>query len=280
MSGHVNNVAGPVLSTMLRRAIASRLPLVAARRALALRLPTARHLATASASGVSSSPAPGGSERHAGGVVAKLEEMEKAPWAPLLRLAGTFSPSQWQAAAAADMYVELLAQAEQPHFFCAGHAGLERRYYTELQVRGLHCWLAYVRLRDEPKERHHALFVELMEKLWQQAELDLCRDLGYGYIEMTKHLKAAQHGWHGCSRSLDEALASDEPRSQVAAVLARNLYGDESGEPLPDELAAVPSGWLADYLMAQVEQLRSLPAEDVLKGRLTWAPPPPPHTEL
>ena len=40
---------------------------------------------------------------------------------------------------------------------------------------GLHCWLCHVRLREEPKERYDKLFYEMMEKQWEQVQLDLSR---------------------------------------------------------------------------------------------------------
>ena len=74
------------------------------------------------------------------------------------------------------MYMRVLEQASiQELVGDAGLAALPDRYYTRLQVRGLLCWLAHVRLRDEPKERFDTLYREMMEKVWDQATLDLSR---------------------------------------------------------------------------------------------------------
>ena len=101
-----------------------------------------------------------------------------------------------------------------------------------------------------------------------------------GFIELSKHLKASQFAWHGLCKGLDAALASEEPREQMAALLLKNLYVDDEGEPLtdeagaPDESALAGAHWLVEYLLAQKEHLASLPSEEVLKGRLSWLPPP------
>ena len=61
-------------------------------------------------------------------------------------------------------------------------------------------------------------------------------------------------------------------------MLLRNVHVDEDGAALvdasgePDAEALAGSLWLADYLLTQSAHLRSLPSEEVLKGRVTWAP--------
>ena len=66
------------------------------------------------------------------------------------------------------------------------------------------------------------------------------------------------------------------------ACFLRNMYVDEEGEQLVNEAgehtpaARAGARWLAEYLRSQVAHLRALPAEDVLKGRFTWADIQPP----
>ena len=218
-------------------------------------------------------------------IVAELERLQdRTPWwqSSLLRLGGVFSEEQWQAAAGSDMYVNVADQATAQKEVLIRDGAVPDRYYARLQMRGLHCWLAHVRLRDEPKEHFSTLFREMMEKVWGQAERDLTKEFEMGYVQMAKHIKAAQFSWHGLCKHLDEALEAEAPREAMSQVLLRNVYVDDEGEPLVDEHGAptpdalAGSRWLADYLLAQRAHLRELPAEAVLKGRLTWAPPPPP----
>ena len=214
-------------------------------------------------------------------IYAELERLrDTTPWwqATFLRLGGVFSEEQWQAAAGSDMYVNILNQTTKQQPAIATGGGVPDRFYTQLQMRGLHCWLAHVRLRDEPKEAYDTLFREMMEKVWQSAELDLTRDFEMGYVQMAKHIKAAQFAWHGLCKKLDEALEAETPREAISAVLLRNVYVDEEGEALVDEASGEPteeavsgSLWLADYLMTQRQHLKAVPAEEVLKGRLSWA---------
>jgi len=173
------------------------------------------------------------------------------------------------------MYMNVLKQAVQPAHI--SHGMFPDRFYTRLQMRGLHCWLAHVRLRVEPRDRVETLYREMMEHVWDQASLDLSRELGFGYVELSKHLKHAQLSWHGCCKALDAALLEESPHEAVTEVLLRNLYVDPEGEPLlddtgaPDAAAKSGASWLAQYLLAQRDHLATLSSEEVLKGRLTWA---------
>jgi len=217
--------------------------------------------------------------------VAELERLEtQVPWwqTAFLRLGGTFADEQWQSAAGADTYVTMSEQASVPALYDEACGALPDRVYTKLQVQGLLSWVAHVRLRQEPKDRFSVLFGELMEHVWNQFTLDLARgEFQMGYIEISKHLKAAQYSWHGLCKALDTALESDTPREEMGAILLRNLYVDEEGEALVDGEgqpcadAARAALWLADYLLAHRDHLATLPGEDVLRGRLTWAPSPP-----
>ena len=217
-------------------------------------------------------------------IVGELERLQQKPWwqVTLLRLGGVFSDEQWQAAAGSDMYVNVVNQAKAHQDVLQRQGAVPDRYYAQLQTRGLLCWLTHVRLRDEPKERFAVLYKEMMEKVWQQAELDLTREFEMGYVQMAKHIKAAQLSWHGLCKHLDEALLDPSPRDAMSQVLLRNVYVDEEGEALVDDAgeptaeAVAGSRWLADYLLAQRAHLHTLSTEDVLKGRLTWASPPAP----
>jgi len=223
-------------------------------------------------------------EVKSGRLISELERLQQLPWwqSGLLRLGGTFGDEQWQAAAGGDMYLHVLAQSDLPIFTAEAGGRLPERFYTRLQLRGLHAWVAHVRLREEPKESHAVLFREMMEHVWDQASLDLSHGVvtdgeRMGYIEISKHLKASQFSWHGFCKNLDAALASDAPRDEMTALLVKNMFVDEEGDPLVDEEGApfpeVEAGarWLCDYLLAQRDHLAALPADDVLKGRISWA---------
>jgi len=221
-----------------------------------------------------------------GKLIAELERLQQLPWwqSGLLRLGGTFGEEQWQAAAGGDMYMHILEQSDLPIFTAAEGGRLPERFYTRLQLRGLHAWAAHVRLREEPKEKFGVLFREAMEHVWDQASLDLSHGVvtegeRMGYIEISKHLKASQFAWHGFCKGLDAALVSESPRDEMTALLFKNMYVDDEGDPLVDEagvpLADIEVGarWLCDYMLAQRDHLASLSSDDVLKGRISWAEP-------
>ena len=52
-------------------------------------------------------------------------------------------------------------------------------------------------------------------------------------------------------------------------VLLRNVYADGDGQVTDG--AKQGSLWLADYLLVQIEHLKSVPTEEVLLGRISWA---------
>ena len=72
----------------------------------------------------------------------ELERLEKGPWlkTSILRLAGTFSDKQRQAAAACDLYNLCMTQSQNPDFFAPSLGGVPDRFYPRLQIASLHCW--------------------------------------------------------------------------------------------------------------------------------------------
>ena len=53
-------------------------------------------------------------------------------------------------------------------------------FFLDEQLKGLHCWLCYVRLRVEPREQRVHIFHEMMELLWEQMVRDLTKEEGLG----------------------------------------------------------------------------------------------------
>ena len=124
-------------------------------------------------------------------VVDELERLEVLPWyrSLPLRLGGVFSEDNRQAAAASDMYMHCDVQAGDSQLFDPSAGGLENRYYRRVQAKGLHCWMCYARLLQEPKEVSHTIRKDMMEKLWEQVTLDLHQEQEMDFITLSKHLK-------------------------------------------------------------------------------------------
>lgn len=209
-------------------------------------------------------------------VVDELERLEVLPWyrSLPLRLGGVFSDDNRQAAAASDMYMHCDIQARDSQLFDQSAGGLDDRYYRRVQAKGLHCWMCYARLLQEPKEVSHTIRKDMMEKLWEQVTLDLHQEQGMDFITLSKHLKEMQLGWHGFARNMDSALASDEPKAALADVLLRNLYSetDEEGVTTSPPGAAAAALRTAGYVQAQLAHLRAIPTEEMLRARVSWAP--------
>lgn len=171
-----------------------------------------------------------------------IEELDKleneSPWwkASILRVAGTFTSEQRQAAAGGDLYFLCGTQAKQPYFCDPALGGLHDRFYIRFLLTVLHCWICHVRLRQEEKASYEVLFKELMEKVWGQAEIDLAYQYEMGFLQISKHLKEMQFSWHGTARALDSSLDAkhtpEESREALRATLLRNFYTDAEGQPL------------------------------------------------
>lgn len=209
-------------------------------------------------------------------VVDELERLEVLPWyrSLPLRLSGVFSDDNRQAAAASDMYMHCDVQAGDGQLFEPSAGGLENRYYRRVQAKGLHCWMCYARLLQEPKEVSHTIRKDMMEKLWEQVTLDLHQEQEMDFITLSKHLKEMQLGWHGFARNMDDALTSDDPKAELADTLLRNLYTetDEEGVTTTPPEAAAAALRLAGYVQAQLTHLRAIPTEEMLRARVSWAP--------
>jgi len=210
-------------------------------------------------------------------VVDELHRLEhESPWYQyaFLRLGGTFSDTQKQAAAGADMYMHCISRAQMEDFFDPSKGRLDDRFLVRFQLVGLHCWMCHARLRREPKDRYDTLFREMMEKVWYSTELDLHNQYDFGFIQLTKHIKEMQFNWHGTARSLDSALDSalppEESQEQLKNVLMRNFYADAEGEALDDERATAGGEWLSEYVVAQLSHLRDIDSDDRLRGRVSW----------
>ena len=208
---------------------------------------------------------------------AELERLRALPWykSGFLALAGTFSKSQWQAAAGTDMFVSCMNQAAHSALFDADRGAVDTRLYTRFQLQALHAWITHVRLRSEPPDEYGRPFKEMMEKLWETTTKDMGKKAELGMIQILKNLKEMQLGWHGLCHNLDAAIAGEDAdaRDRIAQLLLLNIYVDADGARV--EGAEASALWLADYVITQINHHQNLPSEQVLRGAFTWAPPPP-----
>jgi hypothetical protein len=192
-------------------------------------------------------------------------------------LTGMFRPKQFQAAAGEDAYFNLLSQGESQEFFDPKCAAVDKeRYYTRFQIKGLHFWLAFVRLRRDTIKRESVshYLEQMMEHFWEQdAMRKLVEQEKLDLLTALTNQKALQVSWHGLCKKLDAALEGDEKlRSDAMAdVLLKNIYSDvATGEAGGEKGPA--SKWLVGYLLDQIEHHKALPDEVVLRGEFSWAP--------
>ena len=124
---------------------------------------------------------------------------------------------------------------------------------------------------------HSVLALRRLRRLEAPAELgeDLCgvmfsdfdhnlREIGVGDLSVGKKVRKLAEAFYGRGKALDAALASAEPRAEVAKVLTRNVFvGTETGTALG----------LADYVIAADDALGLASLGDIVEGQLPFPRP-------
>ncbi len=164
----------------------------------------------------------------------------------------------WTAAELA--YSRVVEQARQPVFFT--DLGVPDTLDGRFELLCVHAFLYLHRLKAEgaPAARLGQAFFDTMF-------LDLdrgLRELGTGDLSVGRQVKRMVQGFYGRIRAYEEGLdAGDEV---LRAALARNLYGTVA----PPE-AALPA--IAAYLRRAAAALARQQADELLAGRVSFAPP-------
>eukprot|EP00965_Chrysotila_dentata_P254639 6211946-Pleurochrysis_carterae.AAC.2 len=213
--------------------------------------------------------------KEAPSLVAELKHLQNknALYVGFLRFCGVFSNQQWQRAAGTDLLFQCMKQGLNPALYSSKAGNVDaRRFYCRFMLSGIHCWLVHVGMRKAPAETWEPLLHEMLEGLWDRVLRDMVKEEDVELLHATKFLKDMQLTWHGTVLALDEAIESDTATDRVSEILLKNVYTDSNGEL--EEGAKEASMWLAKYIEKQVEHMRSLPAEEIKGGTVTWAPLP------
>ena len=170
------------------------------------------------------------------------------------------------------LYLAAVAQARQPVFYAAH--GVPDSVDGRFDLIVLHVYLLLQPLhrlaqgedlgdgRDAAEIRAGEIAQALFDTMFGDMDRSL-REMGVSDISVGKRVKHMAKSFYGRVAAYDEGLAGSG--EILAAALERNLFGTVS--PLPEHVAA-----MADYLYRQAEQMTTFGAEDVLAGRMLFAP--------
>jgi cytochrome b pre-mRNA-processing protein 3 len=152
------------------------------------------------------------------------------------------------------LYGAIVAQSRRSHFYAEW--GVPDTVTGRFDMICLHMALVFRRLRREsPAARSFSQ--ALFDLFFKDMDRSL-REMGAGDLAVPKKIQKMTTMFYGLLTNLDAPLATGDVAA-VEAVLARNIYGDDSG------ISARP---LAEYLIVEARGLAAVPAGELMAGHL------------
>ena len=162
--------------------------------------------------------------------------------------------------AAGRLYASLVEQARRPEFYA--RLGVPDTLDGRFEVLTLHAFLVLNRLK---RDRACAAVAQaLVDAFIDDMDANL-REMGAGDLGVGRRVKTMATALYGRIAAYEQALAAGAP--ELAAALARNLYGTTRAEPW--QTAAV-----ALYMRDLAEGLARQQVQAFLRGEISLGPPP------
>jgi cytochrome b pre-mRNA-processing protein 3 len=146
-------------------------------------------------------------------------------------------------------YRAIVAQSRRPVFYADW--GVADTITGRFDMISLHMGLLFHRLRHEGSEWRE--FSQALHDLFFKDMDRSLREMGTGDLAVPKKIQKMGSVFYGLLKSLSEALDSGD-RSQVEAVLERNVYGGVNAS----------AGVFADYLLGEAARLAALSPKDIV----------------
>lgn len=162
-------------------------------------------------------------------------------------------------AAVAALYAGIVAQAREPAFFA--RLGVPDTLDGRFETLALHAFLVLRRLRAD-RVATAGFAQALFDALFDDLDRSL-REMGAGDLSVGRRVKEMAEAFYGRIQAYEQGLAGAE--ADLRSALRRNLYG--TVEAREADVAA-----LAAYLRRQGAALAALPVQDLLAGRVRFAP--------
>lgn len=153
------------------------------------------------------------------------------------------------------LYAPIVEAARAPALY--EQDGIPDTIEGRLESVMLHTALVIIVLRDgEPDELQLAVSQDLFDTMFDDFDAAM-RELGVGDSGIGKKIRFMAEGFYGRAQAYSDALSDEDPQALVA-VLARNLFADET--------AADRSGRFADYVRRSHESLCTQGAAALANG--------------
>jgi len=159
-----------------------------------------------------------------------------------------------------ELYGSAVRQARSPEFYVQG--GVPDTVEGRFEMVALHVWLLLRRLR-EGGEKGKATGQKLFDILFDDMDQTL-REMGVGDLSVGKKIKTLASSFYGRMQAYDSAL-KEAGTGELAAALARNVYGGDSAKGASESLAA--------YVCHAERGLQKQKIEELLAGRVVFETP-------
>lgn len=159
--------------------------------------------------------------------------------------------------AAHKTYVTIVNHARSPEFYT--RCGVPDTPDGRFDMILLHAFLLYQRFKidaDETAELGQAVFDLMFADMDQSL-----REMGVGDMGVGRRIKGMAEAFYGRLAAYDNAVLGSD--SDVAKVLFRNLYQDAS--PATSQVDGIVT-----YIRRELEDLRSIPVEELLAGNVRF----------
>lgn len=143
------------------------------------------------------------------------------------------------------LYGAVVARARDPRFY--QEFGVPDTFDGRFEMLVMHLFMLHARLKDEALSARHVsqlvfdAFIDDMDSALREAAV--------GDQTVPKRIAKMTQVFYGRTGAFEAALAAKDTKSEVAAVITRNLYPDDDSEGREH--------LLADYMVSQVVDLEN-----------------------
>jgi len=164
--------------------------------------------------------------------------------------------------AARSLYAQVVAQARHPAFYEEG--GVADSIDGRFDLIVLHAVVIMRRLRGQG-EGAARLSQTLFDVMFENLD-DNLREMGVGDLTVPKRIKQMSEAFYGRLTAYDAALKAEDPDSEVAGAVMRNVFRSE-------EAPTAEAKAIAAYFQAEDARLGETPLSAVMEGQVTFGDP-------
>ncbi len=165
-----------------------------------------------------------------------------------------------KAKAADKLYQAIMACTRQPDFYT--YYGVPDTLDGRFDLLCLHGFLVMDRLLEGGREGQ-VLSQALFDRMFRDMD-QILREIGIGDLSLPRHVKRMMTGFHGRATTYRDALAVDDEKTLVQALL-KNLYGSAEHKPSAEILSA-----MACYMRGMTAHLAAQDLATLAAGKVDF----------